>query len=84
MAQMSAVGQIKTHQPFMWPHDGLVDLQVRRAAAQALDINAPLLSIQAERLEGALLAEQLDGIDVLVATVVSSTWVALRVLVRHG
>jgi hypothetical protein len=81
---MAAVGQIKTHQPIVGPHDGLVDLQVRRAAAQALHVDAPLFRIQAERLERALLAQKLDGVNVLVAAVVAGAGVALRVLVGHG
>ena len=84
VAQVSAVGQIETHEPIVWPHDGLVSLQVCWATAQALYVDTPLLRIQAESLESTLLAEELDGIDVLVATVVAGTGVTLRVLVGHG
>lgn len=68
----------------MWPHDGLVHLQVRWATAQTLNIDTPPVRLQAESLEGTLLAEKLDGVDVLVATVVAGTGVALGVLVGHG
>jgi hypothetical protein len=68
----------------VWPHDGLVSLQICRATAQALYIDTPLLRVQSESLKGALLAEQLDRINVLVATVVSGTGVTFGVLVRHG
>lgn len=81
---MSTVGQIETHKPLVRPHDGLVDLQVCWATAQALDIDTPLLCIQTEGLKGALLAEQLNGINVLVATVVAGAGVALGVFVGHG
>ena len=84
VAQVATVGKVKTHEPVVRPHDGLVDLQVGGGAAQALDVNAPLLSIETEGLEGTLLAEQLDGVDVLVATVVTRARVALGVLVGHG
>jgi hypothetical protein len=36
-----------------------------------------------ESLQGTGLAGQLDGVNVLVTTVVSGTWVTLRVLVGH-
>lgn len=62
----------------------MVRLQVCWAATEALYIDAPLLCIQTERREGALLAEQLNGINVLVATVVTGTRVALGVFVGHG
>lgn len=84
VAQMSTVRQIQTHQPFVRPHQGLVDLQVRRGTAQALDVDTPLLGVKVEGLESTPLACQLDGINVLVATVVSGTRVALGVLVGHG
>jgi hypothetical protein len=68
----------------MWPHDSLVDLQVGRATAQALDVDAPLLRVQAECLESALLAQKLDGVNVLVSAVVAGAGVALGVLIGHG
>jgi len=81
---MSTVGQVKTHQPVVWPHDGLVDLQVGGATAQALYVDAPFVRLKAECLKGTLLAEKLDGVDVLVAAVVSRTGVSLGVFVGHG
>jgi hypothetical protein len=81
MAQMSTMGQVKTHQPVVWPHNSLVSLEVCRATTQALYVDTPLLRVQSESLKGALLAEQLDRIDVLVATVVSGTGVTFGVLV---
>lgn len=68
----------------MRPHDGLVNLQVRRRTTQALDVDTPLLGIQAECLERSGLAQQLDGIDVLVSAVVTGARVALGVFVGHG
>jgi hypothetical protein len=81
---MSTVGQVKTHESVVWPHDSLVHLEVGRATAQALYVHTPLLSIESECLESALLAQQLDGVDVLVSAVVTGTGVALGVLVGHG
>ena len=84
VGQVTTVGQVKTHKPFVRPHDGLVDLEVGGRTRQALDVDTPLLTVETKSLEGALLAEQLDGINVLVTTVVAGTRVALGVLVRHG
>jgi hypothetical protein len=81
---MSTVRQVKTHKPVVRPHNGLIDLQVCWAAAQALHIDTPLLRIQTERLKSALLAQQFNGINVLVSTVVAGARVAFRVLVGHG
>jgi hypothetical protein len=68
----------------MWPHDSLVGLEVCRATTQALYVDTPLLGVEAKGLQGALLAKQFDGVDVLVTTVVAGTGVALRVFVGHG
>jgi hypothetical protein len=80
---MTSVRQIQAHQPFMWPHQSLVDLQIGGAAAQALHIDTPLLGIQAERRKRTSLAGQLDGVNVLVAAVVSSPGITLGVFVGH-
>lgn len=48
---------------------------------RTLDIDTPLRGIQVKCLQGPLLAEALGLVDELVATVVSCTGVALRVLV---
>ena len=83
VGQVSTVWKVKTHESLMWPHDGLVDLEVGWGSGQGLDVNAPLGWVEVECLQGTSLAGQLNGVDVLVATVVSSTWVTLRVLVGH-
>lgn len=84
VAQVATVGQIQAHQPVVRPHDGLVGLQVGRATAQALYVDSPLLRVQTEGLEGTLLAKKLDGVNVLVSTIVPGTWVTFGVLVGHG
>jgi hypothetical protein len=78
------MGKIETHKSVVGLHDGLVDLEVGGAATQALNIDAPFLGVQVESLQSASLASQLNGVDVLISTVISCTWVALRVFVRHG
>ena len=84
VAQMATVGEIQAHQPVVWLHNGLVCLEVGRASTQALDVDTPLLGIQSKGLESTLLAQKFYGIDVLIATIVTSTWITLRVLVGHG
>lgn len=84
VTQVSTVGQVKTHQSLMGSHDSLVNLEVCRATTQALDVDAPFLGVEVEGLESTRLASQLNGIDVLVATVVSGAWVTLGVFVGHG
>ena len=83
VGQMSTVWKVKTHESFMWSHDGLVDLEVGWGSGQGLDVDTPLGWVKVECLQGTSLAGQLNGVDVLVATIVSSTWVTLRVLVGH-
>lgn len=84
MAQMATMRQIQTHQAIMRSHDCLVYLQVRRAPTQALDVDAPLLWVEAECFQGSGLAHQLNGVDVLIAAIVAGAWVAFGVLVGHG
>lgn len=81
---MSTVRQVQAHQSLMWPHDCLIDLQISWTAAERLHIHTPLFRVQAECFQSALLAEQFHCVNVLVATVVPCSWIALGVLVRHG
>lgn len=81
---MATVGEIKTHETAVRGHDGLVDLEVGRAAGQALNVDTPLLGVEMEGLEGTVLAEHLDLVDVLVTTIVAGAGETLRVLVGHG
>lgn len=81
---MAAVGKIEAHKTAMGRHDSLVDLEVGRAPAQALDVDTPLCRVKMESLEGTLLAEEFDLVDVLVSSVVPSTGIAFGVLVGHG
>lgn len=84
VGQVTTVGKVKTHEAATGSHDGLVDLEVGRAAGQALDVDTPLVISDVEGLEGTLLAEKLDLVNVLVATVVAGTGKTLGVLVGHG
>ena len=84
MAQMATVGKVKTHESAVRRHDGLVNLEVGRAARQALDVDAPLRRVEVEGLKGTLLAQKLDLVNVLVAAIVASAGETLGVLVGHG
>lgn len=84
VAQVTTVRKIQAHESPMRGHQGLVDLQIGRAAAKALHVDSPLIGIQAESLQGSLLTGNLNGIDVLVAAIVPGTGITLRVLVAHG
>jgi ATP-dependent protease ClpP protease subunit len=84
VGQVTTVGEIKTHETVVRTHQSLVDLQVGRAAAKALNVNTPLGGVQVEGLESTVLAGDLNSINVLVATVVTGTGVTLGVLVAHG
>jgi hypothetical protein len=57
---MASMREIKTHKSLVGSHDSLVDLQIGRAATQALNIDTPLLRVQMEGLESTSLAQQLD------------------------
>jgi hypothetical protein len=81
---MTSVGKIQTHETLMGAHESLVDLQVGRATTEALNVDTPLLGVEVESLQGTSLAGELNGINVLVTTVVTSTGVTLGVLVAHG
>jgi hypothetical protein len=80
---MATVGEVETHETFMGTHEGLVDLEVGRATTQALNVDTPLIGVEVESLEGTGLAQKLNGVNVLVSTVVTSTGVTLGVLVAH-
>lgn len=84
MAQMSTVGKVQTHQSFMWPHDGLVYLQIGGTSTQSLDIDTPPLRIKVEGFQCSRLACELYLVDELVASVVSCSGITLGVFVRHG
>lgn len=81
---MATVWEIKTHKSVMRSHDSLVNLEVCWGTRQALNIDTPFLGIQVECLESTSLAGQLNRVNVLVSTIVSGTWVSLRVFVWHG
>lgn len=65
-------------------HDGLVNLKIGRTTAEALDVDTPPLRVDMECGQSALLAKQLDFVNVLVSAIITCARVALGVLVGHG
>lgn len=84
MAQVTTVRKVQTHQTTVRWHEGLIDLQVGWAPTQGLHVDTPLVRGEVEGFKSTILAKHLDLVDELVATVVTSTRLALRVLVGHG
>lgn len=78
---MSTMGQIQAHQSVVGSHDGLVDLQVGRAATQALHVDAPVLWVEVESLQRACLTGEFHRVNVLVSSIVTGSRVSFRVFV---
>mmetsp|Transcript_6583 Transcript_6583/g.20377 ORF Transcript_6583/g.20377 Transcript_6583/m.20377 type:complete len:347 (+) Transcript_6583:1050-2090(+) len=83
MGEVAAVRQVQAHDAVVHVAEGRVDVEVRRGAAQGLDVHAPLLWVQAAGVQRALHAEGLCLVDEFVPPVVARARVALRVLVHH-
>mmetsp|Transcript_79311 Transcript_79311/g.173960 ORF Transcript_79311/g.173960 Transcript_79311/m.173960 type:complete len:538 (-) Transcript_79311:24-1637(-) len=83
VGKVTTVGEVQTHDAVMHVAEGGVDLEVRWGAAQGLHVDAPLLWADASSCQSTILAEFFGLVDVFVATVVSGTWIALRILVDH-
>mmetsp|Transcript_22108 Transcript_22108/g.63389 ORF Transcript_22108/g.63389 Transcript_22108/m.63389 type:complete len:484 (+) Transcript_22108:1945-3396(+) len=84
VSQVAARGQVEAHDTIMGPKQSRVDGEVGRRAGVRLHIDAPLLRVEAVRLEGARLAQGLDLIDDVIAAVVPSAGKALGVFVGQG
>lgn len=68
---LSTVGEIETHETVVGLHESTIDVEVGGGTGQGLDVDAPLLGVQVEGLQGAFLAEALRHVDLLVTTIVS-------------
>ena len=84
VGQVTARGEVEAHDTIVRAEQGGVDGEVGGRAGVGLDIDAPLLGVEAVRLEGALLAKGLDLIDDLVTAVVTSAGKALGVFVGQS
>jgi hypothetical protein len=97
---MASVREVKAHDAVMSVEDGRVSVEVGGRSRKSLkmlafvltmiilgltlNIDTPLLRVKTEGLEGSPLTESLSLINVLIATVVSCSGVALGVLVLHN
>ena len=81
MGKMSSGGKIKTHDAVVGLQERGVHLEVGGGAGIWLDVDAPFLLVEMEGLEHAALAQHLNLVDHIVAAVVASAGLALRVLV---
>ena len=82
--QMTAGGQVQTHDTAAGTQQTRVHGQVGRRAGVGLHVHAPLLRVQMVSLEGTGLAQLLDLVDELVTTVVAVMRVTLGVLVGEA
>mmetsp|Transcript_83906 Transcript_83906/g.179842 ORF Transcript_83906/g.179842 Transcript_83906/m.179842 type:complete len:436 (+) Transcript_83906:1252-2559(+) len=78
---MASAWEIEAHDTGVRRQERGVNGEVRRAARIRLHIDAPLLLVKAEGLQGAILAKVLDLINDFVAAVVASAGLTLGVLV---
>lgn len=71
MGQVTAVGQVQAHDAVMGLAEGGVHGKVTGRTRVRLDVAAPVGGGETVRVQGTLLAEQLDLVDELVAAVVT-------------
>ena len=84
VSQVSTRGKIESHDTVMGSEKTSVHGKVGRGTRVRLDINTPLIRIQAVRLEGTLLAKFFNLVDNLVTTIVTSVGETLSVLVGQS
>ena len=70
VGEVAAVGQVQAHDAAVGLDDSGVDGKVGGRSGVGLDVDAPLLGVESEGREGALLGEGLQLVDELVAAVV--------------
>lgn len=84
VSQVAALTQIKTHHLVSGLHQSCVDCEVGGGSGKGLHVDAPLFRVKSVGFKGALLAQPLDHVDVLVAAVVAGARVTFSVLVGEG
>mmetsp|Transcript_58697 Transcript_58697/g.139771 ORF Transcript_58697/g.139771 Transcript_58697/m.139771 type:complete len:372 (-) Transcript_58697:293-1408(-) len=84
VGEVTAAGQVQAHDTCVRRQQGRVHRKVGRATGVGLHVHAPLLLIQAERLQRTLLAKVLHLVNNLIATVIAGSRLALRVLVGQS
>jgi hypothetical protein len=84
MGQVTAIGQIETHNSSMWFNQSGINSEVGWRAGIRLYIDAPFFGVQVEHFEQTLLAQQFHFVDYFVATVESSAWIAFGIFVGQA
>ena len=84
MREVTAVGQVEAHDPVVGVEQRGVHGEVGWGPGERLDVDAPLVILEPERLERALLAQPLRLVDELVTAVVALAGEALGVLVGEA
>ena len=82
--EVAAVGQVEAHDPVVRVEQRGVHGEIGGGAGERLDVDAPLVILEPERLERAPLAQALGLVDELVAAVVALAGKALGVLVGEA
>lgn len=81
MSQMTTGRKVQPHNPIVGLKNSSVGCEISRRTGVRLDINTPFGGIEMESLKSAGTAEVFDLVNKLIATVVTVTGHALRVLV---
>jgi len=81
VGQVTTVGKRKTHQARARLEKASVHSEVGGGAGKRLHVNAPFFSVEAESLESTLHTEGLNLVDHLIAAIITTAGVALRILV---
>mmetsp|Transcript_56404 Transcript_56404/g.147018 ORF Transcript_56404/g.147018 Transcript_56404/m.147018 type:complete len:476 (+) Transcript_56404:49-1476(+) len=81
--EVATARQVQAHDTRVRRQQSRVHREVGGAARVGLHVHTPLLLVQPEGLQGTVLAQILDLVDDLVATVVARPRLALGVLVRQ-
>ena len=84
VGEVAAGGQVEPHDAVVRVKEGGVDGEVGGRSGVGLDVDAPLLGVEAVGLEGTGLTQRLDLVHDLVASVVAGARQTLRVLVGQG
>ena len=79
MREVSTGGQVETHDTVVRVQESSVDCEVGRRTGVGLDVDTPRSGVEVERVEGSLFAEELELVDVFVASVVAGVGLALGV-----
>mgnify|MGYP006923601550 CR=1 FL=1 len=84
MGKVTTGRKIKPHDAVVGLEKASVNLKVSRGSRIRLDIDAPLIGVEAVSLKRAGLTKPLNLVNLLIPTVVAGTGEALSILVGEG